>query len=148
MTRFACCLMIPLLLAACGGEVEDTRPGQPVKQRQQAFKEMLKVFEPMGTMMRTNRYDAGKFEALAKDLMVRREAPWSHFGPDTFYPPTKAKAEVWQDAARFEQHRQDFLNATDKLLAAATSQDKTRAEAAYKAVYDSCQACHTQFRTK
>jgi cytochrome c556 len=45
------------LLAACG-EVEDTRPGQPVKTRQTAFKEIVKAFEPMGVMLRENRYDA------------------------------------------------------------------------------------------
>ena len=37
MPRFALpALLIPLALAACSGPVEDTRPGQPVKQRQDA----------------------------------------------------------------------------------------------------------------
>jgi uncharacterized protein YceK len=40
-------------LSGCNAHVEDTRPGQPVKTRQVAFQEILKVFEPMGVMLRT-----------------------------------------------------------------------------------------------
>jgi cytochrome c556 len=100
------------LLAACG-EVEDTRPGQPVKTRQTAFKEIVKAFEPMGVMLRENRYDADKFAMHAERLMARRDGPWSHFGPDTNYPPTKATPEVWKQAEQFEKDKQAFLAATD-----------------------------------
>ena len=81
------------LLAACG-EPEDTRPGQPVKQRQQAFKEIIKSFEPMGVMLRKGSYEADRFLAFAEKLHAARELPWRHFGADTNYPPTKAKAET------------------------------------------------------
>lgn len=136
-----------LALAACG-EVEDTRPGQPVKQRQTAFKEIIKVFEPMGTMLRTNRYDAEKFARLADELVTRRDAPWQHFGADTHYPPTKAKAEVWRKAAEFEQERKTFIAATDELKAAAQGKQLAQAEAAYKKTYESCQSCHKAFKEK
>ncbi|MBE0586583.1 MAG: cytochrome c, partial [Hydrogenophaga sp.] len=54
MTRkmlFLLVLVSALLLAGCG-EVEDTRPGQPVKTRQEAFKDLLRSFEPMSKMMK------------------------------------------------------------------------------------------------
>jgi cytochrome c556 len=139
---------VPLLLAACQRPVEDTRPGQPVKTRQLAFKEMLKVFEPMGTMLRTNSYEAEKFAALAGELMARREAPWRHFGPDTRYPPTKAKAEVWSEAAQFERERQEFFAASEELLAAAKTKDRAVAEKAYFKAYDRCQSCHDRYKEK
>ena len=141
-------MMILLSLSACGKAVEDTRPGQPVKTRQTAFKEILKVFEPMGTMLRTDRYQPERFAALAADLVARRDAPWGHFGADTFYPPTKAKAEVWSDAAEFERERQAFLTATEALRAAAQTKERARAEAAYFKVYDICQSCHKRFKEK
>ncbi|HET7775219.1 MAG TPA: cytochrome c, partial [Azospira sp.] len=53
-------LALPLLLAACG-EAEDTRPGQPVAHRRAAFQQILKAFEPMGIMLRENRYNADEF---------------------------------------------------------------------------------------
>lgn len=140
-------LAVLLLLAACG-EVEDTRPGQPVKQRQTAFKEIIKVFEPMGTMLRTKRYDADRFAVLATELAARRDAPWAHFGPDTHYPPTKAKAEVWSKAAEFEQERKAFIAATDDLKTAAQSKQLAAVEAAYKRAYETCQSCHKGFKEK
>ena len=87
-------LLSAALLTACG-EPEDTRPGQPVKQRQTAFKDIIKSFEPMGVMLRKGTYDAERIEKFTAELIAKRDLPWSHFGPDTNYPPTKATAEVW-----------------------------------------------------
>lgn len=135
------------LLTACG-EPEDTRPGQPVKQRQQAFKEIINSFEPMGVMLRKGSYDADRFLAFAEKLHAARDLPWSHFGADTHYPPTKAKAELWQQPQQFEADKQAFLQASDALLAAAQSKDKARIQPAYDAVHDSCKACHDRFKAR
>lgn len=140
-------LLTVILLAACGN-VEDTRPGQPVKTRQMAFKDILRSFEPMGVMLRDNRYDAGKFAALAAEVITKRDAPWPHFGPDTNYPPTKATDKVWREPEQFERDRKALFTASDELLAAAESKDKQRIEAAYKATYDACQTCHKQFKER
>ena len=135
------------LLAACG-EPEDTRPGQPVKTRQEAFKALLRAYEPMTKMVKEDRYDPEEFVAMTAVLMARRDAPWSHFGPDTNYPPSKAKPRVWQETAAFEQAKNDFLVATDALNAAAQSRDKTRVEEVYGRVYDTCKSCHDNFRER
>ena len=78
-------LILPITLAislsACTKPVEDTRPGQPVKTRQTAFKEMLRVLELMGTMLRDGKYVAGKFEILAAELITKRKGPWGHSCP-------------------------------------------------------------------
>ena len=136
------------LLGACSGEVEDTRPGQPVKTRQAAFKDIIRSFEPMGVMLRTNAYDADKFLTLATAVVEKREAPWAHFGPDTNYPPTKATPEVWQQPEKFEQARQAFITATDTLLTAAQTKDRKQLEAPYKAAYEACQDCHKTFKQR
>ena len=147
MPRFALpALLIPLALAACSGPVEDTRPGQPVKQRQDAFKAMLRSFEPMGTMLKDKRYDADAFARLADEFARLRDAPWQHFGADTNYPPTKAKPAVWEKPAEFEQRRQEFVSATDRLLAAAAARNEAEARTTYAAAQDSCKACHNDFR--
>jgi cytochrome c556 len=135
-------------LTACGGQVEDTRPGQPVKTRQLAFKEMLKVFEPMGTMLRTQKYEPEKFLMLAGQLMTKRDAPWMNFAADTNYPPTKAKPEVWNQPEQFERERLSFMTATDELLAAAQTKRLVDAEKAYFKAYDTCQSCHKRFKEK
>jgi cytochrome c556 len=84
-----------------------------------AFKQIVKAFEPMGVMLRKDRYDADKFLPLAEALIAKREEPWSHFGADTNYPPTKATPEVWKQPEVFEKNKQAFISATDALLAAA-----------------------------
>jgi len=145
-------LILPIALAiglsACSKPVEDLRPGQPVKTRQTAFKEMLRVFEPMGTMLRDGKYDAGKFEILATELIAKRDGPWMHFGPDTNYPPTKAKPEVWEKQAEFEEEREAFVRSTDSLLIAAQSKELKNVTDAYSKVYDHCQSCHQDFKKK
>ena len=135
------------LLTACG-EPEDTRPGQPVKQRQTAFKDIIKSFEPMGVMLRKGTYDAERVEKFTAELIAKRDQPWGHFGPDTNYPPTKATPEVWSKPAEFEQEKQAFIAATDKLQAAVQSKDKAQVGMAYEAVHDSCKSCHKQFKAR
>ena len=134
-------------LAACG-PVEDTRPGQPVAHRQAAFKELLKSFEPMGVMLREEQFDAKRFKTLSDQFLSRRDSPWQYFGPDTNYPPSKSRPEVWSDNAKFDDLRKEFLKAGDELAKAAETGDKTKVDAAYKTVYDSCKRCHKDFKDK
>jgi cytochrome c556 len=136
------------LLAACSGEVEDTRPGQPVKTRQMAFKDIIRSFEPMGVMLRTHAYDADKFLKRANELVAKRDAPWAHFAGDTNYPPTKATPEVWAQPDEFERKRLAFIAATDALLAAAQTKDGKQVVAPYNALYETCQDCHKTFKKR
>lgn len=138
-------LFVGSLLTACG-EPDDTRPGQPVKTRQEAFKAILRAYEPMTQMVKEGSIDPAKFAALSATFMTKRDGPWSHFGPDTNYPPTKAKPEVWQKVTEFDQAKGEFLAATDAMHAAAQSGDRAKIEDAYGRVFQSCKACHDSFR--
>ena len=150
MTRGFVLVWIAVLLglSGCNAHVEDTRPGQPVKTRQVAFQEILKVFEPMGVMLRTDTYEPDRFAALAAELTTKRERPWAHFSADTYYPPTKAKEAVWTEADEFERKKQAFIAATEQLNVAAQTKKMEVANKAYFEVYDTCKSCHSQFRTR
>lgn len=143
-------LLVPALaaitLAACSGPVEDTLPGQPIKHRQEAFKEILRNFEPMGTMLRTNRYAADPFADMAVSLVSRRDAPWGYFTEGSFQPPTRAKEAVWSRPEAFEQRRSAFIEATDALLQAAQTRDLGNVRAAYGELEQTCRSCHDDFR--
>lgn len=138
---------LPALLTACG-EPADTHPGQPVTQRRTAFKKILRAFEPMGVQLREHKYDPDKFLDQAKALAAAKDGPWEYFGPDTNYPPTRAKAVVWSDGERFATNRRTFLDATDKLVEAAGQRDEQAARAAYDAVHEACSNCHKDFKEK
>ncbi|MDR1889514.1 MAG: cytochrome c [Zoogloeaceae bacterium] len=140
-------LLVALLLClvACG-EVEDTRPGQPVARRQQAFKDILRSFEPMGIQLRTNQYKAESFLAHARQLAAVKDAPWAHFGADTQYPPSKSDDRLWQEMEHFTTERDKFLQAVDALQVAAESRSVEAARAAYAPVQESCRSCHKRYK--
>lgn len=144
----AALLLSAIILTACGGDPPDTRPGQPVAHRRAAFKEMIKSFEPMGVMVRSNRYDAAKFSSLTSSLMAKRDTPWQYFKPDTLYPPSHATAEVWTRAEEFATRKKEFFDATDKLAAVAGTKDAKEAKAAFEAVEKTCHDCHDTFKTR
>ena len=149
MTRLLLPLCLSaLLLTACSGAVEDPLPGQPIKHRQEAFKEMLRAFEPMGTMLRADAYDPDRFAAMSATLDGLKDKPWGYFVADSQVPPTKARAEVWSRADEFERSRVAFIDAVDKLNQAAIARDKTVIGPIYDAVYKTCQDCHRSFRVK
>jgi cytochrome c556 len=145
LRTFSLLLLAGSLLTACG-EPEDTRPGQPVKTRQAAFKDILRAYEPITKMVKDDNIDPEKFATLSATLMTKRDGPWSHFGPDTNYPPTKAKPEVWEKAAAFDEAKSEFMAATDAMHAAAQSGDKSQMVDAYGRVFQSCKSCHDSFR--
>jgi cytochrome c556 len=139
-------MLSAVLLTACGGEAEDTHPGQPVAHRRAAFKELIKNFEPMGVMVRTDSYDAKKFQVLANRVVELRDAPWQYFTPDTQYPPSHSKDEVWSQPEQFAADKKAFFDATDKLAAIAGTPDGKVAAVAFNAAQETCKNCHKRFK--
>ncbi|MDR1424136.1 MAG: cytochrome c [Azoarcus sp.] len=132
-----------LSLAACNPEIEDDRPGQPVKHRKEAFRALLRATEPIGMMLNKEQYSAERLAALNEALAKTREEPWNYYGSDTNYPPSKSRPEVWSQPEKFEAERQRFIAATDALLAAGSAE---AARAAYDETRASCKSCHDGFR--
>lgn len=156
LMRFSCfscfylsALALPLLLAACGSEPEDTRPGQPVAHRRAAFKEIVKTFEPMGVMLRNGTLDHKTFQPLAQRLQQQAGTPWDYFGPGTQYPPSRATDAVWQQPEQFARQRQAFINASQQ-LATLSGQGAGREALlkAYDTLHDTCRDCHKTFKTR
>jgi cytochrome c556 len=135
-----------LLMTAACGPAEDTRPGQPVAHRQQAFKAILRSFEPMGIQLRDGRYEPESFLQYARELEQQKNAPWPYFGADTFYPPTRTTEAAWKEPERFIAEQEIFTAAVSELLAAAETRDISKIQPAYQAVQDSCRSCHKPFR--
>ena len=144
--RIALTALFALSLTACSQKVEDTHPDQPVTKRQEAFKAMLRAFEPMGVMLRDEVYQAEPFAAMAERFDDLRDTPWAHFGPGTDYRPSKSKPAVWSREDDCARERERFIAASAALREAALSHDEGRIRPAYQAVYDSCRDCHRGFR--
>lgn len=134
-----------LTLAACGG----VDPDSPLGKRQVVFKEMLKVSEKLGGMLRGRvPYDEAAFITGAAELDRLSREPWQHFPQVRDDERSNATDEVWQRQAQFQQLARDMESATAALVQATTSSPLSRAqlEPAVKHVEDSCEACHQAFR--
>jgi cytochrome c556 len=145
---YLACLVVPVLLLSACGEPEDTRPGQPVKHRHDAFVAILKAFEPMRAQLKDGQYDAKRFAAQAQRLDELKEGPWQYFQPDTNYPPSHSTEAVWAEPQKFEAARKTFYEATAQFVAVAGSGDVEKVTAAYERVYDTCRECHKVFKKK
>ena len=93
-------------------------------------------------------YNSQAFLASAKALKQLASEPWTHFTPDSNYPPTRAKPEVWQKPTDFTHARQKLEESTEKLLKAAESGNMALIRPALESVEESCKSCHQQFRGK
>ena len=134
-----------LFLVACGG----VDPDSPLGKRQALFKEMLRVSEDLGGMLR-NRipYDEAGFIAGAAELDRLSREPWQHFPAVADDARSKANPELWQRQEQFQKMARDLEQATAALVQVTTAPPLRRSalEPAMQAVEDSCEACHKAFR--
>jgi len=136
-----------LALTACSGEVKDTHPEQLVSKRRAIFKQFTRTLEPMGMVARERKaYNPREFNINALELQKLSTQPWVHFTPDSNYPPTHAKPEVWQKVAEFKTAQDNFLVAVNTLVQASQGSDLDVIKSSVNAVQKSCKTCHNQFR--
>lgn len=143
-------LLVPLLaltLAACGG----VDPNSPQGKRQTIFKQMLKVSEDLGGMLRGRiPFNEQRFVAGAAELDQLARTPWQHFPQvKEVDSDSHAKDEVWQRQERFQQLARALEASTSALVAATSVRPLRDAELAapVQRVEDSCEACHKEFRS-
>lgn len=135
-----------LALTACS-DAKDTHPDQLVTKRNAIFKQFTRTLEPMGLVARERKdYNAREFNASALELEKISTQPWAYFTPDGNYPPTHAKAEVWEKPAEFRLAQEKYLATVSQLVKAAQGGDLAVIRPAVNEVQKSCKACHTQFR--
>lgn len=135
------------ILTACNDTPKDTHPGQPVTKRKAVFKQIMRTLEPMGMVANDRKdYDRQEFLASAQELKQLATQPWVYFTPDSDYPPSRAKAAVWQKPAEFKQAQEKLQTTAEQLAKAAESGNLDIIRPAVNEVQKSCKACHNQFR--
>jgi cytochrome c556 len=140
-------LLLAGALCACSDEPADNRPGQPVAKRRAIFKEFTRTLEPMGMVARERApYRQQEFLASAQALQNLAGQPWTYFAPGTDYPPSHAKAALWDKPAEFKLAREQFQARTDELARLAQGGNLELIRAAVNGVQRSCKSCHNEFR--
>lgn len=136
-----------LALTACSDTAKDTHPDQLVTKRIAIFKQFTRTLEPMGLVARERQdYNRREFTLNALALEKLSSQPWAYFTPDGNYPPTHAKAEVWQKPAEFKAAQDQYLATVQELVKAAQGGDLALIRPAVNEVQKSCKSCHNQFR--
>ena len=136
-------------LTACSDRVKDTHPDQLVTKRQAIFKKFTKTLEPLGMVARDRQdYVRVEFMANAQALQELSTQPWVYFTADGNYPPTRAKPEVWSQAAEFKQAQDKYLTTVDQLVKVSGDNDMPAIRASVDAVQKSCKSCHEKFRNE
>ena len=63
-------------------------------------------------------------------------------------PPTRAKAEIWQDWSKFEGYVKDLQQAAADVAETAGGGDVGAVAGSLDPLWDSCKACHDSFRKR
>jgi cytochrome c556 len=142
-------LLIALLFCLGLSACNKIDPDSPLGQRKALFKQMLKVSEDLGGMLRGRlAFDARRFAEGAAKLDELSRQPWRHFPAVKEDAKTSARDEVWERQTRFQQLARELETATAALTAAsATPPVQPEAlKAPMQRVEDACEGCHQEFR--
>lgn len=138
-------------LLASGTVAAQVKPEQVIKYRQSVYTVIGWHARPLGAMVKGQMpYDQALFAKNAQII-----ADLSKMAPEGFAPgsdtgaKTRAKPEIWSDAAGFKKVMENFQAEATKLAEVAktaTSVDQVRGQ--FGALGKSCGACHDNYRTK
>ncbi|MFN4236108.1 MAG: c-type cytochrome [Vogesella sp.] len=116
------------------------------EDRQRSFKKVLLSYEPIGVMLRDGPFRKDQFIKHADALKLVAREPFKLFAPGTIDEVSRAKPEIWTQAAKWKQEEVRFLQAVDALQAGARSDDLATVKNKYNAISQSCKSCHDAFR--
>ena len=125
------------------------KPEDAVKYRKNALFVMQQHFARVAAMASGRvPFDAKVAADNAAIAESMSRLPWAAFGEGTDKGDTKAKAEIWQEQAKFKAAAEKMQGEMSKLAAAAKTGNLDSVKAAVQATGGSCKACHDDFRAQ
>ena len=144
---------IALILAAVAAAMalpasaQFAKPEDAVKYRKASLTVMGAHFFRVGAMASGRVPFDAKVAAENADLVATMaKLPWAAFPEGTDKGDTRAKPEIWKDAAKFHEAADKFQAESVKLQAAAKTGNLDAIKTAFGATGASCKACHDTFR--
>ena len=144
---------IALILAAVAAAIalpasaQFAKPEDAVKYRKASLTVMGAHFSRVGAMASGRVPFDAKVAAENADLVATlAKLPWAAFPEGTDKGDTRAKPEIWKDAAKFKEDADKFQTEALKLQAAAKTGNLDAIKTAFGATGASCKACHDTFR--
>jgi cytochrome c556 len=135
------------LAAILPAQAQFAKPEDAVKYRKASFTVMAAHFGRLGAMANGKApYDAKAAADNAELVTTLAKLPWAAFGEGTDKGETRAKPEIWKDAAKFKEAADKMQTELGKLNVAAKAGNVDALKAAFGPAAASCKACHDNFR--
>lgn len=145
-------LLLMALLGAClvTAWAQDIKPERAIKFRQGILQAQGWNAAFMNAMIKGDRpYDKAEFLQRAVYLEQLSHMAWEGFIPGSDQgAPTKAKAEIWKEPAKFTRYQTALQTATANLVVAARTGELATIKPAFNDVAKACGNCHDDFRAK
>ncbi|WP_090142392.1 cytochrome c [Limnohabitans sp. DM1] len=138
-----------LLLVAMGlpAQAQFAKPEDAIKYRKASFTVMAAHFGRLGAMANGRTpYDAKAAADNADVVVTLSKLPWAAFGEGTDKGDTRAKPEVWKEAAKYKEAADKMQAEIVKLNTAAKAGNIDALKVAFGPAAASCKACHDNFR--
>jgi len=150
MKKFTTLLAVLAGAAVAQSAFAQAKPEDAIRYRQAAFTVMAKHFSSLGAMANGKApFDAKVAADDADVLSIVDRLPFTAFGPGTDKGAnTKAKPEVWQKTADFNQDADKMKTAMADLVTAARSGNLDAIKKAFGPTAKTCKSCHDGFKEK
>ncbi|MEY3939423.1 MAG: hypothetical protein RL659_2264 [Pseudomonadota bacterium] len=147
--KYAMSFASALLMLAMGlpAQAQFAKPEDAIKYRKASFNVMAAHFGRLGAMANGRvPYDAKAAAYNADVVATLSKLPWAAFGEGTDKGDTRAKPEIWKEAAKYKEAADKMQAEIVKLNTAAKAGNIDALKAAFGPAAASCKACHDNFR--
>ena len=144
ITAASALLAVMLALPAAA---QFAKPEDAIKYRKAAFTVMGAHFGRVGAMATGKApYDAKAAAENADIAAAMAKLPWAAFPEGSDKGETRAKPEIWKDAAKFKEASDKMQAEMTKLAAAAKAGNVDALKTAFGPAAATCKGCHDNFR--
>jgi cytochrome c556 len=147
--KYTTCCASALLLLAMGlpAQAQFAKTEDAIKYRKATFTVMAAHFSRLGAMANGRvPYDAVTAASNADVVAAMSKLPWAAFGEGTDKGDTRAKPEIWKEAAKYKEAADKMQAEIVKLNTAAKAGNIDALKAAFGPAAATCKACHDNFR--
>ncbi|WP_300559426.1 cytochrome c [Limnohabitans sp. Rim8] len=128
-------------------QAQFAKPEDAIKYRKASLNVMAAHFGRVGAMANGRvPYDAKAAQENAEIAAVMAKLPWAAFGEGTDKGDTRAKPEIWKEAAKYKEASDKMQAEMVKLNTAAKAGNIDALKVAFGPAAASCKACHDAFR--
>ena len=135
------------VIGALPAQAQFAKPEDAINYRKAGFNIMAAHFGRLGAMAQGKvPFDAKVAAENADVLAVVAKLPLTAFVEGSDKGETRAKPEIWKEAAKFKEAADTNQAEMAKLVAAAKTGNLDNLKAAFGSAAPTCKACHDSFR--